>query len=676
MKISLNTPLSQLPHIGKKYYKKFHKLGLTTVRDLIYHFPHRYEDFSKIIPINKLELNQTATIQGKILTINSSYTPRKRMLLTEAIIEDNSGSIKATWFNQHYLSKALKKEQQVSLSGKLKLGPQGPYISNPSYERIFSNKSPIHTGGLIPIYPETAGITSRVIRYAIKLALPAFQEVKEFLPASITKSQKLLPLKAALRQIHFPKNKQAAEKARQRLAFDELFLIQLSVIKQKRTLEQHNANPVSFEKKLVQKFVNQLPFKLTRDQKIAAWDILQDISKPAPMNRLLNGDVGSGKTVVAAIAALQTAKADLQAAFMAPTEILAQQHYKEFKKLLNGFGLKIDILTGSKKTFSKNTNIVIGTHALIQKKVQFHNLGLAIVDEQHRFGVHQRSLLAQGLKTKKYLPHFLTLTATPIPRTLALTVYGDLDISLLKQMPKGRQKIITEIISPDERNHAYEFIKQEIKKGRQAFVICPLIEESEKLEVKSVTQEYEKLNEQVFPNLKISMLHGRMPAKQKQKIMEEFRNGKADILISTSVVEVGIDIPNATVMIIEGADRFGLAQLHQFRGRVGRGEHQSYCFLFTDSTSQTTRARLKALIDCENGFDLAEKDLKIRGPGELYGIKQSGIPDLAMANLGNIQLIEQTRKQASALLNQDPNLKNHPLLNKKLAQLHQDIHFE
>jgi len=676
MKISLNTPLSELPRIGKKYYKKFHKLGLNTVRDLIYHFPHRYQDFSNVIPIKKLELNQTATVQGKISEIEDSYTPRKRMLLTEAIIEDNTGSVKAIWFNQRYLSKTLKKGHRVSLSGKFKSGPDGPYLSNPSYERIFSTKSTIHTGGLIPIYPETAGITSRLIRYAIKLASPAISEIKEFLPFKITNEQKLLPLKTALNQIHFPKDERTAQKARKRLAFDELFLIQLSVIKQKRALQQHTAKSIPFDKQLVQKFVNRLPFQLTSDQKIAAWDILRDIAKPTPMNRLLNGDVGSGKTVVAAIAALQTASANLQVAFMAPTEILAEQHFNEFKKLLRKFNFKIDILTGSKKTLSKNTDIVIGTHALIQKGVKFHNLGLTIVDEQHRFGVQQRSVLAQGLKHQDHFPHFLTLTATPIPRTLALTVYGDLDISLLKQMPKGRQKIITKIVEPKERSQAYQFIKDQIKKGQQVFVICPLIEQSEKLEVKSVTQEYEKLNKQIFPDLNISMLHGKMSSKQKQEIMEEFKNKKTDILVSTSVVEVGIDIPNAAVMIIEGADRFGLAQLHQFRGRVGRGKHQSYCFLFTSRNTQTTKARLKALIDCENGFELAEKDLKIRGPGEVYGIRQSGIPDLAMASLGNIQLVEQTRKQANYLLDKDPDLNNYPLLDKKLADFRQRIHFE
>ncbi len=681
MKLDLDTPISQLPRIGEKYFKKFHKLGIDTIRDLIYHFPHRYDDFSNIISISELELNKTATIQGEILDIKNSQTFRKKIILTETIIQDKSGSVKAIWFNQRFIAQILKKGQRVSLSGKLKFGPKGHYISNPSYEIMYSNKSLTHTAGLIPVYPETAGISSRLIRYALKLISPTINQIKEFLPKEIIKNQSLLPLKTALKEIHFPKTKILAKKARNRLAFDELFLIQLSVIKQKQALQKQKAKVIPFNKKLIQSFIKSLPFNLTNSQKIAAWDILQDIAKPMPMNRLLNGDVGSGKTVVAAIAALEAAKTGSQVAFMAPTEILAQQHFKEMTKLLKGLNLKIGILTGSKKTFSKNTDIVIGTHALIQKSVVFRDLALAIVDEQHRFGVEQRASLSRGTT----IPHFLTLTATPIPRTLALTIYGDLDISLLKEMPKGRQKIITEIVAPANRQKTYEFIRQQIKQGRQAFVICPLIEESEKLEVKSVTQEYEKLTKEIFPDLKIAMLHGRMPARggsalggkpNKEQIMKDFRAGKTDILVSTSVVEVGIDIPNATAMMIEGADRFGLAQLHQFRGRVGRSKHQSYCFLLTDSSAKTTYARLRAILKCENGFELAEKDLKIRGPGELCGTHQSGLPDLAMANLGNLPLIEQTRKEANNLLDKDPELKSNSLLREKLTQFHKTVHFE
>ena len=686
MSLILETPLSQLPRIGKKYYKQFHKLGLITVRDLLYYFPHRYDDFSNIVPIAKLELHKTATIQGEILDIKSMQTFRRRITLVEAIIQDKTSIIKAIWFNQCFIAQILKKGQQVSLSGKLKLGPKGHYLSNPSYEIIYSNKSLTHTAGLIPVYPETAGITSRVIRFALKMSLPIINQIKEFLPSEIIKNQNLLPLKTALKEIHFPKTKISAEKSRNRLAFDELFLIQLSAIQQKRALQKQTAKNIPFNKELVLSFVKSLPFQLTNSQKIAAWDILQDIAKPMPMNRLLDGDVGSGKTVVAAIAALEVAKTGSQVAFMAPTEILAQQHFKEISKLLKKFKLKIGLLTSSegkifykgktdpekKSKISNGASIVIGTHALIQKGVKFRDLALIIIDEQHRFGVEQRATLQKAAT----IPHFLTLTATPIPRTLALTIYGDLDISLLKELPKGRQKIITKIVAPANRQQAYEFIRQQIKQGQQAFVICPLIEESEKLEVKSVTQEYEKLTKEIFPDLKIAMLHGRMKPKEKEQIMTDFKNKKTNVLVSTSVVEVGIDIPNATVMMIEGSERFGLAQLHQFRGRVGRGEHQSYCFLFTDSPVKTTQARLKALLKCENGFELAEKDLKIRGPGELYGIRQSGLPDLAMANLGNLPLVEQTRKEANNLLDKDSELKNYPLLQEKLKEFHKTVHFE
>jgi len=681
MALNLETPLSYLPRIGKKYFKKFHKLGLNTVRDLLYYFPFRYDDFSNIIPISKLELHKIATIQGKILDIKNIRTFRKRMVLTEAVIQDKTGPIKAIWFNQPFIGKILKNGDWVSLSGKLAIGKGGRYISNPSYEIMRADKFLTHTAGLVPVYPETAGITSRLIRYALKLALPTINQTEEFLPSYIIRKQALLPLKTALKEIHFPRTKILAEKARHRLSFDELFLIQLSVIKQKLTLQQQKAQKILFNKELIQSFVKSLPFTLTNSQKIAAWDILRDINKPIPMNRLLNGDVGSGKTVVAAMAALEVAKNGYQVAIMAPTEILAQQHFKEINRLLKGFKVKIGLLTGSEKKFSKNTDIVIGTHALIQKGVVFRDLALVVIDEQHRFGVEQRAALQNQIKeipdkTPAAIPHFLTLTATPIPRTLALTIYGDLDISLLKELPKGRQKIITEIVAPANRQQTYELTRDQIKKGRQAFIICPLIEESEKLEVKSVTQEYEKLTKNIFPDLKIAMLHGRMKPKEKEKIMTDYKNKKTDILVSTSVVEVGIDVPNATVMMIEGADRFGLAQLHQFRGRVGRGEHRSYCFLLTESSSKTTNARLRALLKCQNGFELAEKDLKIRGAGELFGIRQSGLPDLAMASLADLPLVEQTRKEANNLLEKDSELKYHPLLLQKLTQFHKTVHLE
>jgi len=691
VKYILDTPIGKLSRINEKYLKKFHKLGLLTVRDLLYHFPNRYDDFSKIIPIGNLKLNETATIQGEVLKIENTRTFKKRMCLTEALVKDPSGSVKVIWFNQPFLVKNIKQGKKVSLSGKYTMGKDGPYLSNPNYELMTLGKIPTHTAGLVPIYPETIGLGSRFLRYYIKLILPAANQIKEFLPWDILRRQKLPQISTALKNIHFPKNLKFADEAKKRFAFEELFLLQTYVLKQRKLLQKENAFSVPFNKDLIQNFVKKLPFTLTNAQRKSAWEIFLDLAKSEPMNRLLQGDVGSGKTVVATMAALEVAKAGYQVAFMVPTEILAQQHFKEVKKLLEDFDLKIGLLTGSEKKFDKDTNIMVGTHALIQKTVKFKNLALVIVDEQHRFGVEQRATLVRG----KQIPHLLSMTATPIPRTLALTIYGDLDISLLDEMPKGRQKIITRIIPPEERESAYEFIRREVKKGRQVFVICPRIEsqvnslsavngsspqlkvDTRKLlwaEVKAVKEEYEKLTTKIFPDLRIDMLHGKIKSKEKERIMTDFKNKKTDVLVSTSVIEVGIDIPNATVMMIEGADRFGLAQLHQFRGRVGRGKHQSYCFLF--STSGETTARLRALQKFDSGFELAEKDMEIRGPGQFYGVAQSGLPDLAMASLKDLNLIKTTRSAAAELLQKDPDLKYHPLLAAKLSQFTQTIHLE
>jgi ATP-dependent DNA helicase RecG len=513
------------------------------------------------------------------------------------------------------------------------------------------------------------------------------------------------------------------------------------MLEQKKKFQSQAAPQIKFHQELIKNFIASLPFKLTNAQRKAAWEILQDIEKPRPMNRLLEGDVGSGKTIVAAIAALQTAKAGFQAAFMAPTEILANQHYNEISKILSGFNINVGLLTSAdakisfgdsekpisimetslskKEAFKKietgEIQIIIGTHSLIQDKIQYKSLGLVVIDEQHRFGVSQRQALTSGLNTDRsknisyasasnprksaFKPHFLSMTATPIPRTLTLTAYGDLDLSILNEMPEGRQKIIAKVIPPSNRQKAYDFIRQQIKNGRQAFVICPRIEASDKNQgvsdenflassllpltskhswndVKTVTEEYEKLSQKIFPDLKIAMLHGKLKAKEKEKIMKDFKDGKIDILVSTSVIEVGIDIPNAAVMMIEGSERFGLAQLYQFKGRVGRGEHQSYCFLFTESSSRATWSRLKAIATAKNGFELAEKDLKIRGPGEFYGTRQWGLPDLTMASLSDTELIKICRDEAEKLLSKDLELKNNPRLKEKLKNFRQGLHLE
>jgi len=731
--IPLDTPIPDIRRIQPLYQKRLLKLGVQTLRHLFYHFPHRYDDFSKITAIADLKLSEVATVQGKIMEIKNIRTWKKKMMLTEAYVQDATGVIKTIWFNQPYLINTLKRDSFVSLSGKVNID-KTLYLSNPAYEKIAANDEPQittntlrHTGRLVPVYPETAGLSSRYLRYFIQIFSPAISQFRDWLPLEIKKSQRLIDLKDALLKIHFPDSPESITRAKRRLAFDELFLIQLYVLRQKIKWQKNNSPKISFDEQLIKDFVTRLPFKLTDAQRRATWEILLDLNKNKPMNRLLEGDVGSGKTVVATIAALQIAKRGWQVALMAPTEILAGQHYKTMQNLLKALGLKITLLTGAKKEkeaaakiAAGEIQITVGTHALIQKTIKFKNLALAIVDEQHRFGVEQRAALQNNVAqiedgASATIPHLLSMTATPIPRTLALTIYGDLDISLLDELPKGRRKIITRIVTPTGRQAAYEFIRWQARQNRQVFVICPRIEPTQDSaalgqavsedrhsalagrqdwrewsrtnglpkrkenawdDVKAVKEEYEKLSKKIFPELKIAMLHGKMKSKEKEQIMVDFKKGKADILVSTSVVEVGIDVPNATVMMIEGAERFGLAQLHQFRGRVGRGKHQSYCFLFADSSAKTTNARLRALITCQNGFELAEKDLAIRGPGEFYGSRQWGLPDLSMASLADLPLIKTVRQEAAKLLSKDAELKNYPLLNEKLKDFQTTIHLE
>lgn len=703
-------PIQQVQGIGPVFQKKLGRLGVKTIRDILFHFPHRYEDFSNILPISKVKINEIVCIFGKILEIKTIRTYKKKMFLTQAVVEDKTGAMRVVWFRQPYLTKSLKKDDYICVTGKIASDSSGTYLSNPSYEKTDKNFSNLtHTGRIIPVYPETEKLSSRWLRYVIKSLLLKFStQIPEILPREILLKNKLMPIRQAIWQIHFPDSLNFAKKAQERFAFEELFLIQMSVLRARALLNKQKAPAIPMDIVLIKKFVKSLDFKLTNAQRKCAYQILKDLEKSFPMNRLLEGDVGSGKTIVALIAGLQTIKAKKQVAFMAPTEILAKQHFQETAKLLQGFNVNIGLLTGKEDKFiskklanqvieisrkkllektSKNEiNILIGTHTLIQDKVKFENLGLIILDEQHRFGVNQRSKLTT--KTSKLIPHLLSMTATPIPRTLALTIYGDLDLSIIDELPKGRKKIITKLIAPAHRDKAYKFIKKQVKKGRQVFVICPRIEARDEepensgdrvnpwANVKTIEEVYKELSEKVFPDLNIEILHGKMTPKEKEKIMKDFKNKKNDILISTSVIEVGIDVPNASVMFIEGADRFGLAQLHQFRGRVGRAKHQSYCLLFADSPSIKTHQRLKALISSENGFELAEKDLQIRGPGNFIGTRQWGIPDLAMKSLKNMSLIEQTRTLAQEILDSDPELKNHPALSERLEKFQEKIHLE
>ncbi len=704
--MNLSTPIEETPRVGPQIQKKLRKLGIKTVKDLIFHFPHRYEDFSNIITISEIKKEELVSIKGKVLDIKNIRTFRKRMTLTQALIGDETGQIQAIWFNQPYLINTFKKGDFLFLSGKTNQKGSRKYLSAPAYEKIadinFNHSDLTHTGRLVPVYPGTEGLSSRWLRFLIKpVLLKMRSEIKDPLPKELKEKYKLPDFKTAIWQIHFPDSLKEAETAKKRFVFEELLVLSLFILNERLKMTKEKSFAVPINLKIIKDFINNLPFKLTDDQKKASWQILKDLEKPRPMNRLLEGEVGSGKTVVSAMAALNVVKTGYQTVFMAPTEILAKQHYQTFNNLLKKYRLKIGLITGKEnklqnrkvkrkdilgKTSKGKIDILIGTHALIQKEVKFGNLALVIIDEQHRFGIEQRARLCQNSKTKT-IPHLLSMTATPIPRTLTLTIYGDLDLSLIKQLPKDRKKIITEIVPPADRKKAYNFIKEQIKKGRQVFVICPRIESSSTAngqserasiwaEVKAVKEEYEKLKKEIFPEFKIAMLHGRMKNEEKEKIMKKLKQGIIDVLVSTSVIEVGIDVPNATVMAIEGADKFGLAQLHQFRGRVGRGKEQSFCLLLTDFHSQTVNKRLKALISYENGFDLAEKDLQIRGPGDLSGQRQWGVPDMTMTALKDIELVEETRNEAKAILQTDPQLKKNPLLRNKLEEFQKRIHLE
>jgi len=708
--MDLTTSIEEIPRVGPQYQKRLKKLGIKTVGQLLFHFPHRYEDFSNLIPIAKAEPGGPFCFQGEILDIKNIYTFRKRMVLTQATIGDETGQLKVIWFNQPYLINTFKKGEYVCLAGKIAKKGGAKYLSSPAYEKIPKdfrfNAGLTHTGRLIPVYPETEGLSSRWLRFIVKPLLAKLKnQIPDSLPEKISKKYDFLPFQKAIWQIHFPDSLKLAEEARKRFAFEELFNLSLFVLREKMKLAKEKAIAIPLNLALIQEFTKSLPFKLTNAQKKCAWQILKDLEKPRPMNRLLEGDVGSGKTVVAAMAALNVARSKFQVAFMAPTEILAKQHFKTINGLLEKFNLNIGLITG-KESYCDNKKItrkellrklgegkidvLIGTHALIKEKIKFKNLALVIIDEQHRFGVEQRAKLCQR---KDFIPHLLSMTATPIPRTLSLTIYGDLDLSIIDELPKGRKKIITKIIQPKDKKETYNFIRAEVKEGRRVFVICPRIEPAKIslennldgepsqqllswMEVKAVKDEYQKLSKEIFPDLKIGMLHGKMKTQEKERVMEEFKKGGIDILVSTSVVEVGVDIPNATVMMIEGSEKFGLAQLHQFRGRVGRSDYQSYCFLFTDSPGIVTNKRLRALMICENGFELAEKDLTIRGPGDFSGSRQWGIPDLAMDSLKDIFLVQNSRVAAKEILTEDPELKNFPLLREKLEEFQRSVHLE
>ena len=686
--LSLDTKITDLNRVGKTTASRLNRLGITEVRELLFYFPWRYEDFTKLTPIDKLKDGMQANIVGQIELIQNKKSWKKRMSITEALISDDTESIKVIWFNQPFIARNLHVGDKISLAGKVEDDYGGFIMKSPTYEKLGSEQA-IHTQGLVPNYHLTTNLTNKQLRFLIKQVINLAKNIDDWLPSEIISNLKLPSLSQAINNIHFPKNKTEAEIARQRLAFNELFLLQLQSQIIKQELKNSQAQTISFQELKTKKFVDSLPFKLTDAQKKSAWEILQDLEKNKPMSRLLSGDVGSGKTIVAILALLNTALNNKQAVLMVPTEILAKQHFATITKLLKNFNIPIALITRSEKTIysdsikNKKINlasiinkakIIIGTHALIQEKIKFNDLTLAIIDEQHRFGVAQRKTLLGH--NKKLKPHLLSMTATPIPRSLALALYGDLDLSIINQMPKNRKKIITKVIPEVKRQEAYNFIKKQIKEGRQVFVICPLIDISDKLGVKSVKEEFTKLDKNIFPDLKIGILHGRMKAKDKEKTMQEFLDNKIKILVSTSVIEVGVDVPNAAIIMIEGADRFGLAQLHQFRGRVGRSNYQSYCFLFTESSAPKTMKRLQTLTDCHDGLTLAKEDLKFRGAGEVYGTAQKGFPELKIASLFDYKLMNQARDEAIKLLAKNPNLEKYPNIREKIEPNKEKIHLE
>ncbi len=660
---TLSSPLSSLYGVGGQKQKALKKLGLEKIRDLIFYFPFRYNDFSKIVAIRNLQPDKTVTVLAKIQKIQTIRTPRKKMFLTEIEVADKTGVLSCVFFNQPYITEVLKKDALVYLSGQAKYGLPYYVMQNPEYE-IYKPRT-IHTARIVPVYNVTYSISPKWLRYLVSLIMPLVKKMPDYLPNSIKQKYYFPSLAEALTEIHFPSSLSKMEKAKRRLAFDEFFILQTAALAHKKNLASKKAPSIPLNVKLAQSFVRSLPFHLTDDQRKCAYEILKDLEKTQPMNRLLNGDVGSGKTVVAAMALLQTAAAGWNAVLMAPTEILAEQHFQEISRLLKKFKIKVGLLTRTKKIKIK-AQILIGTHALIQKKVRLKNLGLVVVDEQHRFGVKQRGELQH--KITSLTPHFLSMTATPIPRSLSLTLYGDLDISLIREMPKGRKKVITKIVPPEKRKFAYEFIRKKIKTRAQAFVICPLISESDKLGVRAATEEYQKLQTSIFPEFKIGLLHGKLKTEEKDKVMADFKAGRIKILVATAVVEVGIDVPNATIMMIEGAERFGLASLHQFRGRVGRSEKQAYTFVFTESNHPNTLKRLKALISARDGFELAEYDLQFRGPGEIYGTRQAGYLDLKIGSLWDLDLIKTAREEAKQFLEKNPDLRQYPALKEKITK--------
>ncbi len=693
----LDDPVTGIRGLTAKNKAALEAMGLVTVRDLLFHFPFRHDDFSTLTSLADIEPGTEATVVARVGKMRNRRSFKRRMTITEAELDDGEGTVTAIWFNQPYLPRYLKTGETYKFAGKVSRTKYGLRLSNPLYGREGGDTRSVNP--FMPVYPLSAGISQHVLRRIVQAAMPATDRLEEHLPEDLLDEYGLMSLAQAVRSVHFPEIEEERAAAVRRLAFDELLRLQLAVGRTKKLRQSKAAPAVPFDEAAVRKFVDSLPFTLTDDQRRAAWDVIRDMEKGTPMHRLLDGDVGSGKTAVAAVAAANAAASGHQTALMAPTEILARQHYLTLTRMF-GRNVRIALWTNSYKRYRAGARdlecrgkdavtrlarrimrgemaVVVGTHALVENGLGFQRLALTVIDEQHRFGVNTRRLLREKGTVEGREPHLLSMTATPIPRSLALTVYGDLELSLLREKPGDRKPVTTEVVTSRGRAKAYDFIRGQIAEGRQVFVVCPLIDRSDMLGVTSVTEEYERLKTEVFADVTVDMLHGRMSAREKEDTMERFKSGDCSVLVSTSVIEVGVDVPNATVMCIEGADRFGLAQLHQFRGRVGRDDRQSYCFLFPANYGTAVRERLKAMETTDDGFVLAEKDLDMRGPGDLLGEEQSGhFPSLRMASIADMELVRQAQEAARTILDDDPELERHEALRKFIGRSVESAHLE
>ncbi|MBI2484746.1 ATP-dependent DNA helicase RecG [Candidatus Uhrbacteria bacterium] len=682
---TLYDKITTLRGLGPVAARALLQAGVKTVRDLLSYLPYRYEDFSQRKRVNALLAGDTVTVFVEVVSVRARPSFKSRVMVTEATVRDETGTLTVKWFNQPFLAKTFKPGMRLALAGTVD-ARKGLVLVNPRYERV-GEEAPLHTGRIIPLYPRSSSLGEKRLRSALAQVIPLADRLEDPLPAQILDAEGLLPLGTAMRHIHFPERMKDVDAAVSRLKFDELFLHQLFFARVRAARQEGSAYQIPVDEVALRAFVSRLPFTLTAEQKRAAWEVIQDLSHEHPMNRLLEGDVGSGKTVVAAMAICSVLEAGKEAVYLAPTEILAEQQYKNLRRFLPD--ADVILLTRSRCLLrdekvsrprvaeifhTRGPFVVVSTHAILEDAWDTPLLALVVVDEQHRFGVRDRHRL---LARYDIAPHLLSMTATPIPRSLALTVHGDLDISLIKELPKGRRPVMTRLVTDRDEGVMMRKVREEIDVGHVVYVVCPLIDPSDKLGVASVAETASRLAAGSLRGVKIGQLHGRMKTEEKEEVMEAFRSGHTPVLVATSVVEVGMDVPSATIMVVEAAERFGLAQLHQLRGRVGRSDALSYCFLRTSGAqSAASKERLGAMVRCQNGFELAEMDLKFRGPGNLFGDAQSGLPDFQLATLADVSIMKSARDWATRLLAEDPELLVYPTLREHLNDALADIHLE